>query len=479
MISVERNQKHKDDINNIRIKINKRLHIREGVFFYICSDLIIFVSMELKDLYDIYQKHPVVSTDTRKITEGCLFFALSGSNFDGNKFAAESLEKGAAFAIISDPALQGDKYIQVENTLATLQALSNYHRRHFDIPVIAITGSNGKTTTKELVSSVLGGKYKVHATQGNYNNHIGVPLTLLAMPADTEITVIEMGANHIGEIKELCEIAMPTHGLITNIGRAHLEGFGSVEGVRIAKGELFDYLKSTNGYAFVNSDDPSTRALGHQLIEKTNYGLNKEENPNVLFEYDASSDDGGFSIRDEKGNVEIHSAMFGHYNAINMVAAYTVGKHFDVEENKIIQLLSGFVPGANRSEIISFNNTTVVKDAYNANPSSMEVSIRSFADRFGSGIVVLGSMKELGNESIESHQSMIALVNKLNFKKAFFVGQEFKEAFVNLNQPLYPGFTFIEDVDNLKKQWNWNEMQGKAILLKGSRSIQLEKLLED
>src|SRR5688500_13184569 len=245
MISEERSQKHKDDINNIRIRFKKRLHIREGVFFYISSDLSIFVSMELKELYDIYQKHPVISTDTRKITKGCLFFALSGSNFDGNQFAAEALDKGAAFAIVSDPASNGDQYIHVDNTMITLQSLSNYHRRHFDIPVIAITGSNGKTTTKELVSTVLAGKYKVHATQGNYNNHIGVPLTLLAMHADTEIAVIEMGANHIGEIRQLCEIAMPTHGLITNIGRAHLEGFGSVEGVRIAKGELFEYLKST------------------------------------------------------------------------------------------------------------------------------------------------------------------------------------------------------------------------------------------
>lgn len=433
--------------------------------------------MELKELYDIYQKHPVVSTDTRKIIKGCLFFALPGSNFDGNKFAAEALNQGAAFAVVSDPALKGDQYIYVENTLATLQALSNYHRRHFDIPVIAITGSNGKTTTKELVATVLSGKYKVHATQGNYNNHIGVPLTLLAMSSETEIAVIEMGANHIGEIKELCEIAMPTHGLITNIGRAHLEGFGSVEGVRIAKGELFDYLKSTNGYAFVNSDDPSTKALGHQLIEKTNYGLRKEENPNVLFEYDGASDDGGFSIRDDKGNVEIHSSMFGQYNAINMVAAYAVGRHFDIEENKIVQLLSGFVPGANRSEIILFHDCTVVKDAYNANPSSMEVSIKSFADRFGDGIVVLGSMKELGNASIESHQSIMALANTLNFKKAFFVGPEFKDAFENLNQPLPFNFIFTENVDELKKQWNWNEIAGKAILLKGSRSMQLEKLL--
>ena len=434
--------------------------------------------MDITKLYDIYLKHPVICTDTRSIEPDCLFFALGGANFDGNKFAAEALEKGAAYCIVSDITLSGDKYLNVESTLETLQQLALYHRKHFTIPVIAITGSNGKTTTKELVTAVLRCEYKVHATTGNFNNHIGVPLTLLSMPQDTEMAVVEMGANHIGEIKMLCGIAMPTHGLITNIGKAHLEGFGSIEGVRQAKGELFDYLKESNGYAFVNADDLATFELGRDIIEKTTYGLKNDHHPAVHFTCEPMDGEEGFILKNTNGDVVIRSSMFGYYNASNILAAYVIGSHFNVREELMIDSLTSYKPGANRSEVVNVGGCTVVKDAYNANPSSMEFALKAFAERYPTGCVILGAMKELGSESVNAHMRIIDLITTLGLKEVILIGEEFKVALQAFNTKPVPDFRIADNVDDIKETWDWGQCNGKAVLLKGSRSMHLERLLD-
>lgn len=434
--------------------------------------------MELQALYEIYTGNRVICTDTRNIQPGCLFFALRGAHFDGNQFALDALEKGAAYAVVSNPSITHPRAIQVTDTLATLQQIANYHRRHFNIPVIGITGSNGKTTTKELVTNVLSLKFRVLATVGNLNNHIGVPLTLLRMESDTEIAVIEMGANHIGEIKSLCDIAMPTHGLITNIGKAHLEGFGSIEGVRKAKGELFEYLKEHNGHAFVNADDQSVRDLAKNLIEKTTYGFDPSHAPQILFHYLTAKENDGFIIEHDQNSVVIKSSMFGHYNATNMVAAYTIGKHFNVDTDEMIKNLSSFIPGANRSEVVSHKGCTIVKDAYNANPSSMELALHAFSERYQNGSVILGSMKELGSESEKSHLHIIHVANTLNFEHIYLIGEEFKSAIANMTHIPQTSITVSNNIEELKNNWQWENCAGKPILLKGSRSMHLEKLIE-
>lgn len=430
--------------------------------------------MDMQELYDIFKKHKPVFTDTRAVQPGGIFFALKGAYYDGNKFATEALDKGASYAVVSNDSLEGEQYLHVDDTLVALQSLAQYHRRNFNIPVIAITGSNGKTTTKELIATVLNQKFKVHFTSGNLNNHIGVPLTLLNMPGDTEIAVIEMGANHIGEIAELCHIAMPTHGLITNIGKAHLEGFGSFEGVKKAKGELFEYLKNTNGYAFVNADDPSLLEISEYVINKTSYGLTPERGTDVFFKYHADRQ-GGFTLSDESRPAIIHSQMFGDYNAINMVAAFTIGIHFQVDTRKMIASLSGYIPGNNRSEVIAFKDATIVKDAYNANPSSMEMAIRAFGQQYKRGWLVLGDMKELGAESLQAHRQIISLAKAGDFNRIYLVGDEFKAAYSFENDQKIQVF---DSTDDLKKIWKWEDCRGQSILLKGSRSMKLEQLLD-
>lgn len=432
--------------------------------------------IDIPALYEIYRKYPVICTDTRKITTDCLFFALSGTQFDGNKFAPEALSKEAAYAVVSDPSLTGHRYIQVEDTLAALQSLALYHRRHFQNPFIAITGTNGKTTTKELVTTVLSRKYKVHATAGNLNNHIGVPLTLLSMPLDTEMAVIEMGANHIGEIKRLCEIAMPTHGIITNIGKAHLEGFGSVEGIQKAKGELFEYLKATNGHAFVNSDDMRVLEIAENMINKTNYGFAIANNPALNFSYHTLASKSGFTINDERNQIQITSAMFGQYNAMNMLAAYNIGLHFEVPPTVMAEALSTFVSGANRSEVINYQNCTVIKDAYNANPSSMELAIRDFAKQYPEGTVILGDMKELGDTSLEAHRHIIQLLQSCGVKKVYLVGEMFQQAHSQFSTPI--AVNTVGTIEELIPHWTWEMCNGSTVLLKGSRSMRLEKILE-
>jgi UDP-N-acetylmuramoyl-tripeptide--D-alanyl-D-alanine ligase len=430
-----------------------------------------------ESLYAVYRDHPVISTDTRKIVPGCIFFALKGANFDGNTFARQALDAGAAFAVVSDPTIKGPDIIYAEDTLQALQDLAHEHRGHLDIPVLGITGSNGKTTTKELIAAVLAKKYSVHATSGNLNNHIGVPLTILSTSTDTEFIICEMGANHAGEIARLCEIAAPTHGLITNIGKAHLEGFGSLDGVKKAKGELYEYVSKHSGISFVNTDDPRLLELSQSLEKKITYGFHPASNPDFLFEMISTPDENGIRIKDTASHLEIESKLYGHYNAINMLAAYTVGHHFNVPQEKILDALSGFVSGSNRSEVVEFKGCTIIKDAYNANPSSMEQAIKSFHARHAGGWVVLGDMKEGGTETLQAHRDILNDVMSLSFEKIWLVGEHFSDALASVTHKDTRIFS-VPDIHALKSIWPWDECQGKSILLKGSRSMQLEKLLE-
>ncbi len=433
--------------------------------------------MNIEALYTLFRRHPEVCTDTRKIKPGCLFFALQGLNFDGNTFAPEALKLGAAYVVVSDPLLKGAEYVYVSDTLETLQSLAHFHRSQLTIPLIAITGSNGKTTTKELITCVLREKYNVHATKGNLNNHIGVPLTLLSTPMETEIIVCEMGANHIGEIEKLCEIAMPTHGVITNIGNAHLEGFGSIDGVQKAKGELFDYLNIHSGYAFVNTDDARLRKIGIALRHKTTFGFDHSASPDVSFEYHSVIEKNGFIIQDRFHDISISSEMFGFYNAANVLTAYTIAKHFDVPENKILSSLSSFVPGANRSETISFRGCRIIKDAYNANPSSMELALRAFSQQYPNGWVILGDMKELGDQADPEHLHILRIIAELDFQKVILVGSSFKKAFEK-KEIIFQDIQLAEGIEDVKSAWDWQECTGQTILLKGSRSLMMEKLIE-
>ena len=406
-----------------------------------------------------------------------IFFALKGEHFDGNRFALDALEQGAAYAVVSDPSLQSDKVVCVQDTLETLQALARHHRRQFKGPVLAITGSNGKTTTKELITAVLSSKYNVHATKGNFNNHIGVPLTLLGIRKETEFVVCEMGANHAGEIALLCSIAEPEYGLITNIGKAHLEGFGSIEGVKKAKGELFDHLRQHDGLAFVNTDDPRLYNLGLNLSKKINYGFNAEHHPDHLFSYLTQPGSAGFTLKDQHSDLVFHSHMFGIYNAVNMLAAYTVGHYFKVNDDQITSTLSSYVPGANRSETIVYNHCTIIKDAYNANPSSMELAVRAFHDQYPHGWIILGDMKELGSETNIAHRHMIDLVTSLSFDRIYLVGEAFHQNWIDENNNDQRVRCALS-IDELKSGWDWSPLKGATLFLKGSRSMHLEKLLE-
>jgi len=431
----------------------------------------------MESLYKIFLNHPRISIDTRQIKEGSIFFALQGDHFDGNAFASDALSKGAAYAVVSDPNLKGSLYIHVDDTLMALQELAKEHRQHFSIPVIAITGSNGKTTTKELVSAALSTNFNIHATQGNLNNHIGVPLTLLQINHQTQILICEMGANHVGEIAALCSIANPTHGIITNIGKAHLEGFGSFAGVKKAKGELFEYLKTNDGFAFVNADDPSLVEISQALTQKRSYGLKDDTKPDIHFRYIPDTGHDGFVLEDRQSSFKIHSSLFGFYNASNILAAYSIGKHFGVEEARLADSLSSFVSSSNRSEIVSWKGCTVIKDAYNANPSSMELALRAFAEAYPEGWIILGDMKELGSASPEAHQQIVKMVLDKKFKKIFLIG----DAFGNAIRKLQSNDLRVDvsaSIEDLKLRWSWDNCKGEYLLLKGSRSMHLEKLLE-
>jgi len=422
----------------------------------------------LENLYQIYKKHPVVCTDSRGVTAGCLFFALKGARFDGNEFARQALENGAAYAVTDNPALPAHpQLIRVPEVLKALQELATVHRRVLGIPVIAITGTNGKTTTKELIARTLAARYTVSVTQGNFNNHIGVPLTLLQLTSDTQIAVVEMGANHPNEIAALCRIAAPDYGLITNIGRAHLEGFGSLAGVQKTKGELYDYLSAHNGTVFYNT----ANTLLSEMIAARNfnkiicYGVT--ENNVQLLKSNTALPFLRLAVQDYPP-IETH--LIGSYNTDNVLAALAVGEYFEMSKAAAVAAINAYVPDNNRSQLIRSERHTVIMDAYNANPSSMTASIENFAQTDAPNKwLILGDMLELGDEAAKEHAAIIDLVAGKQLANVLLVGAHFRQA----AGKKYPCF---DTVDALIPFLNAHPLTGATILIKGSHGIGLDRL---
>ena len=432
----------------------------------------------INEIYQLFKQHPNVVTDSRKVAPGCLFFALKGERFNGNYFAASALADGAAFAIVDEAVeVPAGKSVQVDDVLTALQHLATHHRRQFNIPVLAITGSNGKTTTKELVSAVLVSHYPTHFTKGNLNNHIGVPLTLLSMPAKTEVAIIEMGANHPGEIDFLCRIAEPTHGLITNVGKAHLEGFGGFEGVKRTKSELYRYLAERNGLAFINMDEPFLTELAGGNRLRLFYQKSESPDPaNIPFEVKLVSEVPFLeaAFLGENGQwVSVRSQLIGQYNFSNIMTAIVIGKYFKVPADKIKAAIESYVPSNNRSQIKAIGTNTFILDAYNANPTSMRMAINSFSKMPGDRkVVVLGAMKELGEYCGEEHLDIAILASNSNIDKLVLVGEEFHEAY------MATGAVFFSNTEQLKAWFAAQHFHQTQFLIKGSRSIGLERLVE-
>ncbi|MCU7548427.1 UDP-N-acetylmuramoyl-tripeptide--D-alanyl-D-alanine ligase [Chitinophagaceae bacterium LB-8] len=424
--------------------------------------------MNVEQLYSIYLQHPSVQTDTRKLGQGDLFFALKGPSFNGNQFAAKAIESGAAYAIIDDVAFEvPGRTILVQDVLQTLQQLAKYHRQQLSIPFLAITGSNGKTTTKELIHATLSSTYKTYTTEGNLNNHIGVPLTILKIRMDAEMAIIEMGANHLGEIASYCDIALPTHGLITNCGKAHLEGFGGEEGVRKGKGELYDFLRDHQGTAFVMWDYTYLREMSKGIPRIIQYGTEEGDVIGNLLDSDPF-----LSVQFNKGfSGSIQTQLVGSYNLPNVLAAVAVGRFFNVAEESIRQAIEGYVPSNSRSQLMLKGSNKIILDAYNANPSSMKAAIDNFSKTDGDNkVLVLGAMAELGAESIQEHQTLIEEIGKQAWKEVILVGGDF----LKLQHPYRSFQSSIEAGQWFKEQ----NVQDSYLLIKGSRSAQMEKVLE-
>lgn len=425
--------------------------------------------MNLTDLYELFLHHPVVTTDSRNCPMNSLFFALKGERFDGNRYAAAALDSGAAYAIIDNPEYQaGERTILVDDVLQTLQQLAHRHRKMLGIPVIAITGTNGKTTTKELLAAVLSTKFNLLYTEGNLNNQIGVPLTLLRMNREHEMAVIEMGANHPGDIRELVDIAAPDYGLITNIGYAHLEGFGSFEGVVRTKGELYDYLRRHHGKIFINRENPTLAGIS-QGLEQITYG---QQEGAFAVGHAVSCDP--FLTFDWKQQGKIHlveTHLVGAYNLDNLLAAVAVGRYFKIPAERISRALAAYEPNNHRSQWLKTERNELIVDAYNANPSSMRVALENFtALRAEHKAVILGDMKELGPTSDELHAEVVEQLRRAGFEKVYLCGEHF--------QRTGNGFTTFASTDELAEALKREAWSGYQILIKGSHSMGLERLAE-
>lgn len=423
----------------------------------------------IEELYQIYLKHPSVQTDTRKLKPGDIFFALKGENFNGNAFAKQAVEAGAAYVVIDDAAYEiSGKTILVDNVLECLQQLAHHHRQQFQNPFIAITGSNGKTTTKELIHAVLSSKYKTYTTEGNLNNHIGIPLTLLRIKADAEIAVIEMGANHQKEIESYCQYALPTHGLITNCGKAHLEGFGGAAGVRKGKGELFDYLKTIDGTAFIFNDYDYLKEMSVGVSHIFSYGSKDGDITGEML----SSEPYLETAITGKNTFHIQTQLVGSYNFPNVLAAVCVGQYFKIAADKIKWAIENYTPSNSRSQLINKGSNRFIMDAYNANPSSMKLAIENFANlKSEKKVLLLGAMAELGEESMAEHEAIIKLIQSKNWEKVVLVGGDF----IKLAHP-YLSFTNAQEA----KTWLQNQkFENTDFLVKGSRSMQMEKIITE
>jgi len=422
-----------------------------------------------ENLYQIFKWVKKVSIDTRNIEHGSIFFALKGPNFNANQFAGEALEKGASYVVVDEKEFKlNEKCILVNNTLLTLQDLANYHRKKFEIPFIAITGSNGKTTTRELARDVLSQKYKVSATSGNLNNHIGVPLTLLSLNDDDEIAIIEMGANHLGEINRLCEIAEPTHGLITNIGKAHTEGFGDVNGVIRGKSELFQYLIQHEGEVFINSQDHILFNMAKRFKNPILYPSKGD-----YYHCEFLKSDPFIQLNVENGET-LRTQQIGKYNFENIAAALCLGKYFDIPQEKAHHAIIEYVPKNNRSQVIIKDGNTIILDAYNANPDSMEVAIENLKSMdHDFKILILGDMNELGDISEKEHGILVEKTNDHGFDEILLCGNKIEKS-----SHINPNSKWFKSVDDLSEFLIKKKYNNSLILIKASRSIGLEKVVE-
>ncbi|MBQ4477503.1 MAG: UDP-N-acetylmuramoyl-tripeptide--D-alanyl-D-alanine ligase [Bacteroidales bacterium] len=425
--------------------------------------------MEIKDIYSKYLQCTQVCTDTRQLSKGCFFVCIKGDNFDGNTFAKDALEQGASFVLIDNKDYQIDeRTILVDNTIDTLQALAKYHRSQLVIPVIGITGTNGKTTTKELLTAVLSRKYRVWSTKGNLNNHIGVPLTLLSIDkATTQIAIVEMGANHRGEIAQLCAIAQPNYGVITNIGKAHIEGFGSVEGIIETKSALYKAVQNVDGTVFVNADDALLMKLSEEITRLT-YGTSKQAdvcgkcNEKTMY----------MTFKLPQFNRTISTQLTGSYNFNNAMAAVAAGLHFDVDMEDIVYALISYLPTNNRSQVEMINGQTIIVDAYNANPSSMAVAIDNLDHlKAEHKVVILGMMKELGEDSLKEHAKIIERLKNSSIEQKFLLGDDFCQVSDD-KSIVYDNF------EDMAKAIKADLLPGSTILLKGSRSMKIERVLD-
>lgn len=428
--------------------------------------------MDISGLYKIFLEHPTVTTDSRECPEGSIFFALKGASFNGNAFAGKALEQGCAYAVVDEKevAETGDsRYIVVDDSLSALQQLANYHRRKLGTRIVGVTGTNGKTTTKELLAAVLGEKYNVLYTEGNFNNHIGVPKTLLRLKPEHEMAVIEMGANHPGEIKTLVNIVEPDYGLITNVGKAHLAGFGSFEGVIRTKGELYDYLRDHGGKVFINSGDPILSEIAGSLV-RIKYGISDVADAEVNGEVTVCDPYLNFRWRHEDGpwhNVSTH--IIGSYNIMNMLAAACVGLYFEVKPEQVDHALATYVPKNNRSELEVTAHNSLIIDAYNANPTSMNAALTNFRDmKADNKMAILGDMGELGAVSNEEHQKVVDFLKDSGIEEVWLVGKEF-------GRTVCP-FRKFNDVEEVKQAIAAHRPEGRCILIKGSNSMHLYQL---
>lgn len=425
--------------------------------------------MEISELYELYVKHPVVTTDSRVCPEGSIFFAMKGASFNGNEFASKAIESGCAYAVVDEAGYAvNDRIILVDDCLKTLQDLAHYHRKTLGTRIVGITGTNGKTTTKELVATALGARYKVLYTQGNFNNHLGVPLTLLRLTAEHEMAVIEMGANHPGEIKTLVDIVEPDFGLITNVGKAHLEGFGSFEGVKRTKGELYDYLRAHGCKAFLNADSEDLCQMAQGLTSipygqgEGNYvqGVVTKADPYISVAIDCF---------DEK--VEIPTHLIGTYNLPNFLAAVCVARYFGVTLKAVAKALGEYVPTNNRSQLTRTERNTLIVDAYNANPTSMAAALANFkAIEANDKCLILGDMGELGADSHSEHEKVSALITESGIGEVYLIGKNF--------MAVRDGFNHFESTDAFRSYLAANPISGKTILVKGSNSMKLTSLIE-
>lgn len=402
------------------------------------------------------------TTDSRNIPKGGIFFALKGDHFNGNEFALQAIESGASYAVVDEIIQENDQLILVNDVLTFLQELSHFHRNCFDIPVLAVAGSNGKTTTKNIIETILKQRYKTHCTKGNFNNHIGVPITLLSIPIDCEIAIIELGTNNPGEIAELSQLVAPTHGIITNIGKEHLEGFGTLEAVAKEESELFHYLLKNDGIVFVNEDDEWLKRMSRAIQRKQYYSKNNIEIkalvPSICFDYQ---------------NIEITSPLMGDYNLDNILSSIAIGEHFKVPLNDIQQGILSYQPDNNRSQWIELNSNDILLDAYNANPSSMKAAIKNFdLLPHKNKIIILGDMFEMGNAAQKEHEELLQFAITFDFDTIYLLGDNFKK--ISENQDIYT----CDNIQELGKKIKAKNYKNTAILVKGSRGMKMELVLD-